>query len=217
MSVGFVIVGANNVPGTKMSRRVACCAVPDNGGLTRRELLAGLGGVVGGLLVEQGGGLPAWAEEKQGSKAPVMRTLKSGIRYVDFREGTGNEPKWGDIVSINYTTYAVEGGEKLIKVDGSEFRKAPYLFKHGGGFTVQGLEEAVHTMKVGGRRRVVVPPVFGYVGPDLGPLPDWLLARKSMKSKLRDGKLSHAKDSLFPAAFVYFPLALLTSYSSWRH
>lgn len=175
-------------------------------GMSRRDfLMFGLGSVLLGLGEGMGSARADVVSDRVASASfnPDVRTLESGIKYIDFVEGNGPSPKWGDIVWVNYTTYAVVGQEKLEKLDASQFRNEPYLFKHGGGFTVKGMEEAVHTMKPGGRRRVLVPPIFGYVGPDLGPLPNWIMARNKLKDTLRKSTSQPPTNQFPPTPFPF--------------
>ncbi|KAL1510254.1 hypothetical protein AB1Y20_006578 [Prymnesium parvum] len=104
------------------------------------------------------------------SDRTLVRT-RSGLRYVDFEEGRGPTPRYGQLVKFHYVAYgADEAVRKLIKIDSSYARDEAYLIKHGNGFTCEGLEEALHTMSVGGRRRVILPPNLGYTA-DKGPMP----------------------------------------------
>ena len=106
-------------------------------------------------------------------------TAPSGVRYIDFKDGTGATPRFGQVVRFHYVGYV--SGEKggLDAFDSSYDRNKPYLTKHGNGLTVQGLEEALHTMRVGGQRRVIVPAPLGYTA-DKGPLPP----RSDQRNKL---------------------------------
>jgi hypothetical protein len=105
-------------------------------------------------------------------KSVTLFKTKSGLQYIDLVEGTGVSPRYGNFVSISYKAYV-----KLPKIEGKEskldeFDSDPaYLIKHGNGRTVPGLDEGLHTMKVGGKRRIIVPPKLGYVTSGLGPIP----------------------------------------------
>ena len=106
-------------------------------------------------------------------------TAPSGVRYIDFRDGTGATPRFGQVVRFHYVGYVSGANGGLDLFDSSYDRNKPYLTKHGNGLTVQGLEEALHTMRVGGQRRVIVPAPLGYTA-DKGPLPP----RSDQRSKL---------------------------------
>ena len=85
------------------------------------------------------------------------------LRYVDFGAGSGAPPRFGQLVRFHYVGYiASEDGESLEAYDSSYERNTPYFTKHGNGLTCEGLEEALHTMRPGGRRRVLLPPSLGY-------------------------------------------------------
>ena len=97
----------------------------------------------------------------------------SGLRYIDFRAGKGPSPRFGQLITFHYTGYVLTGGGSdapLKMFDSSYERNAAYFTKHGNGFTCQGIEEALHSMGVGGLRRVVLPPALGFTA-DKGPLP----------------------------------------------
>jgi hypothetical protein len=111
------------------------------------------------------------AQNVDGKSVTVFKT-KSGLQYIDLVEGKGPSPRYGNFVSISYKGYVklpdIKG--KASKFD--EFDADPaYLVKHGNGRTVPGLDEGIHTMKVGGKRRIIIPPKLGYVTSGLGPVP----------------------------------------------
>ena len=113
---------------------------------------------------------------------------ESGLRYFDFATGEGPNPKWGDFVQLSYVVYTVtKSGAELFKEDSTYDRKHKYLIHHGNGQTILGVEEALHSMQAGGRRRVIVPPTLAYVQAGLGPIPpeDW--RRRRLSKHLREG------------------------------
>ena len=75
-----------------------------------------------------------------------------------------------DVWSNEGTDGESEDGESLEAYDSSYERNTPYFTKHGNGLTCEGLEEALHTMRPGGRRRIILPANIGFTG-DKGPLP----------------------------------------------
>lgn len=114
--------------------------------------------------------LPMSAKERDPTpQASTGVQARSGVRYIDFRVGNGPTPRYGQLLRFHYTGYTI-GGSELNLVDSSYDRGVPYFTKHGNGLTLEGMEEALHTMRAGGRRRVVIPPALGYTG-DKGPLP----------------------------------------------
>lgn len=85
-------------------------------------------------------------------------TTPSGLRYTDLALGTGESPKFGEKVTIHYTGFLMDGK----KFDSSKDRYQPYSFIVGSGTTLGGWEEGVLTMKVGGKRKLIVPSGLAY-------------------------------------------------------
>ena len=111
----------------------------------------------------------------------------SGLRFFDFREGEGPTPRWGQLIRLHYVGYTVSStGGELVKFDSTYERKEPYLTKHGNGQTIRGLEEAMHGMQAGGRRRVIIPAgKLSYIT-DKGPVPPGPGARTKMYNAVND-------------------------------
>jgi peptidylprolyl isomerase len=86
------------------------------------------------------------------------KTMPSGLKYVDLEEGTGATPKKGQTVVVHYTGTLEDG----TKFDSSRDRKQPFKFKLGEGQVIKGWDEGISTMKVGGRRQLIIPPELGY-------------------------------------------------------
>jgi peptidylprolyl isomerase len=82
----------------------------------------------------------------------------SGLGYVDLVVGTGASPAAGDRVEVHYTGW-LENGSKF---DSSVDRGQPFEFPLGAGRVIRGWDEGVATMKVGGKRRLIIPPDLGY-------------------------------------------------------
>ncbi|HJQ34741.1 MAG TPA: FKBP-type peptidyl-prolyl cis-trans isomerase [Pyrinomonadaceae bacterium] len=93
---------------------------------------------------------------RQTSGAEV--TTPSGLKYTDITVGTGPSPRPGQTAVVHYTGTLTDG----TKFDSSRDRGQPYEFQLGRGTVIQGWDEGVATMKVGGRRKLVVPPALGY-------------------------------------------------------
>ncbi len=89
-------------------------------------------------------------------------TTPSGLSYTDEVVGTGPAPQTGRKVDVHYTGWLDEGGTKGKKFDSSRDRDAPFSFVLGEGRVIAGWDEGVASMKVGGRRTLVVPPELGY-------------------------------------------------------
>lgn len=85
-------------------------------------------------------------------------TTASGLQYRDLVEGTGEQPMLGQMVVVHYTGTLTDGS----KFDSSRDRGQPFSFPIGKGRVIKGWDEGVGTMKVGGRRELVIPPDLGY-------------------------------------------------------
>ena len=89
---------------------------------------------------------------------PQLTKTASGLGYVDLVEGTGPQPKTGQSVRVHYTGW-LENGKKF---DSSHDRREPLVFDVGRGQVIKGWDEGVGTMKVGGKRKLVIPASLGY-------------------------------------------------------
>ena len=87
-----------------------------------------------------------------------LTTTASGLGYVDLVAGTGPQPKTGDSVRVHYTGW-LENGKKF---DSSHDRREPLVFAVGRGQVIKGWDEGVGSMKVGGKRKLVIPATLGY-------------------------------------------------------
>ena len=85
-------------------------------------------------------------------------TTDSGLKYVEITQGNGASPTNGQTVTVHYTG-TLENGTKF---DSSRDRNRPFQFKIGVGQVIQGWDEGVGSMKVGGRRKLIIPPELGY-------------------------------------------------------
>lgn len=85
-------------------------------------------------------------------------TTPSGLKYVDLVVGTGPSPQAGQTVAVHYTGTLTDG----TKFDSSVDRGQPLVFQIGVGRVIKGWDEGVMTMKVGGKRRLIIPPDLGY-------------------------------------------------------
>jgi len=89
-------------------------------------------------------------------------TTASGLQIIDNTVGTGASPKPGQICVMHYTGWLYEGGQKGKKFDSSVDRKEPFEFPIGRQRVIAGWDEGVATMKVGGKRTLIIPPALGY-------------------------------------------------------
>lgn len=86
----------------------------------------------------------------------------SGLKYTDVEVGAGAEAKPGKTVSVHYTGWLYNNGQKGKKFDSSRDRGEPFDFPLGGGQVIPGWDEGVAGMKVGGKRTLIIPPALGY-------------------------------------------------------
>lgn len=86
-------------------------------------------------------------------------TTVSGLRYRDLKLGTGPAVHTGQRVRVHYTGWLQEGHKRF---DSSYDRKQPIEFVLGGGEVIPGWEEGLAGMRVGGKRRLVIPPDLAY-------------------------------------------------------
>ena len=108
----------------------------------------------------------------------VFKT-KTGLQYIELSEGTGPSPQYGQLCVIHYVGYIKLPGDS----EKSQFDATDFLLKHGNGRMIPGLDEGLHTMKEGGKRRLIIPPKLGYGG-GLGPIPVGPFNRKKLNRLL---------------------------------
>ena len=100
---------------------------------------------------------PAAATPAAAAKEKIVTTA-SGLKYEDLTVGEGAEAKSGDRVSVHYTGW-LENGTKF---DSSVDRGRPFDFPLGAGRVIKGWDQGVAGMKVGGKRKLTIPPALGY-------------------------------------------------------
>jgi peptidylprolyl isomerase len=105
---------------------------------------------------------PAAPAAAAGKKESKMKTTPSGLQYEDTVEGTGASPKTGQTCVMHYTGWLWENGAKGKKFDSSLDRGRPFEFPLGQGRVIKGWDEGVATMKIGGKRTLLIPPDLGY-------------------------------------------------------
>ena len=89
---------------------------------------------------------------------PQEQTTGSGLRYIDYGGGEGKAAKVGDNVSVHYTG-TLENGQKF---DSSRDRGQAFQFPLGAGRVIKGWDEGVAGMRVGDKRRLIIPSDLGY-------------------------------------------------------
>lgn len=108
----------------------------------------------------------------------------SGLQYIELSEGNpdSTSPRYGQLLSIKYTAYL-----KLpTKSEKTKFDSDEFLLKHGNGRLIAGLDEGLHTMKEGGKRRLIIPPKLGFVEGGLGPVPQSPFSRLQLNQLLEE-------------------------------
>lgn len=96
------------------------------------------------------------------AQAAKKVTTASGLQIIDTVEGTGAQPRRGQICVMHYTGWLYVNGRKDKKFDSSVDRGRPFEFPIGVGRVIAGWDEGVATMKVGGKRTLIIPPELGY-------------------------------------------------------
>jgi FKBP-type peptidyl-prolyl cis-trans isomerase len=96
-------------------------------------------------------------KSKKGGLGDTVTTA-SGLKYVDIKLGTGAVPASGQTCTVHYIGTLTDSK----KFDSSRDRNDPFKFQIGQGRVIKGWEEGVSTMKVGGRRILIIPPQLAY-------------------------------------------------------
>ncbi len=101
------------------------------------------------------------------SQSGNMVTMPDGLKIQDISLGTGKEAKSGDTVAVNYLG-TLENGTKF---DSSYDRNQPFITQIGVGAVIKGWDEGIPGMKVGGKRKLIIPSELGYGAQGAGPIP----------------------------------------------
>jgi FKBP-type peptidyl-prolyl cis-trans isomerase len=88
----------------------------------------------------------------------IIKPSDSGLQYIDLAEGTGATPQTGQTVKVQYTGILTNGSQ----FDSSRDRNQPFSFRIGRGEVIKGWDEGISTMKVGGRRQLIIPAALAY-------------------------------------------------------
>ena len=114
--------------------------------------------IVLGVIVA--GGVLAWivteGSRPAGSEGEV--TTRSGLKHADLKVGDGKEARKGDNVEVHYTGRFLDGKKFESSRDGGR----PYEFPLGAGEVIKGWDEGIAGMKVGGVRKLIIPPDLAY-------------------------------------------------------
>ncbi|CAA7407158.1 unnamed protein product [Spirodela intermedia] len=117
-----------------------------------------------------------------------IRKLNSGVKIQEIVEGEGAEAQEGDVVEFNYVCRRSNGYFVHSTVDQFSGESQPVILHLDDKEIIQGLKEVLVGMKIGGKRRALIPPSAGYVNESLKPIPEEFGPRRSL--------LSHANESL---------------------
>jgi len=103
---------------------------------------------------------PDETAEQTGTGEPEAGEVvtSTGLKYVDLEVGNGPEAQPGDTVDVHYTGRLVDG----TKFDSSLDRQEPLTFRLGAGEVIEGWDQGIAGMKVGGKRKLTIPPDLGY-------------------------------------------------------
>ncbi|KAA8497202.1 FK506-binding protein 2 [Porphyridium purpureum] len=142
-AVSTAAAGAASAPHTVV------CSVKREAAVSRRAALASLGAIV---AMAGASGAPAGEEEQ--------------LKVLEDKVGDGPQPKPNDMLKMHYTLWLNDFNGK--KIDSSRDRGKPFRFKLGAGQVIKGWDIGVADMKVGGKRRLVIPPALGYGARDVG-------------------------------------------------
>jgi peptidylprolyl isomerase len=107
-------------------------------------------------------GATIMSDESSAQPAPKPTTTSSGLQIIDTKPGTGASPKTGQTVTVHYTGWLYENGARGKKFDSSVDRNEPFEFPIGQGRVIAGWDQGVGTMKIGGKRTLIIPPALGY-------------------------------------------------------
>lgn len=127
---------------------------------------------------------------------------KSGVKYFELAEGAGKKLTWGDVAQLRFTAFVQRSKDTEAEFI-YDWGGKPILFKHGSGRQIEGLEDGIHAMRVGGKRRILVPARLAFVTGNAGPIP---------RSTGGIKKLQRALDAMEPSGEIIFEVQLLSAY-----
>jgi FKBP-type peptidyl-prolyl cis-trans isomerase len=136
---------------------MACIGAGRQGFIPKKEGAMRVKWVGVALALSIGWATLGMADDKNSSEKKVI-TTKSGLKYIDEVVGTGAEAKAGNTVDVHYTGTLKDG----TKFDSSKDRGKPFSFPLGAGRVIKGWDEGVAGMKVGGKRKLIIPPDLAY-------------------------------------------------------
>jgi peptidylprolyl isomerase len=102
--------------------------------------------------------MPLFGRRRKEPDMSEAQTTPSGLQYIDEVVGEGDAPSKGQTVRVHYTGRLTDGK----KFDSSVDRGQPFTFTIGVGQVIKGWDEGVGSMRVGGKRQLIIPPDLGY-------------------------------------------------------
>ena len=90
-------------------------------------------------------------------------TTTTGLEYIEGAPGTGNSTGWCKTLSVHYDAFLADG----TKLESTHDNGVPLVFTPGIGVLIDGFEQGVMEMRVGGTRRIIVPPNLAYGSNDV--------------------------------------------------
>ena len=121
---------------------------------------------VGYMIFNNSGGNQSSNSAGQSASQPV--TSQSGLQIQDEVMGTGTVAVAGNMVTVNYTGMLTDGKVFDSNIDPKFNHVQPFPFVLGAGQVIQGWDEGVAGMKVGGKRKLTIPPELGYGNQNAG-------------------------------------------------
>jgi FKBP-type peptidyl-prolyl cis-trans isomerase len=122
------------------------------------------------------------ADDAKPDPEPKVVKLDSGLSYQDLKVGTGATAKKEHRVSVHYTGWLAKDKKKF---DSSKDRDEPFVFELGAGKVIKGFDEGITGMKVGGKRKIMIPAKLGYgargAGKDIPPNADLIFEIELLK------------------------------------
>jgi len=120
--------------------------------------------MVGGYFVYK---IPSTSDNIDTASVLADTNMNDKVEILDEVVGTGAEAVAGKSVTVNYVGTLTDG----TKFDSSYDRNEPFTFNLGAGEVIQGWDQGVVGMKVGGKRKLTIPPSLGYGSADMGVIP----------------------------------------------
>lgn len=97
--------------------------------------------------------------------------MDNGLEIQDLNVGTGAEARSGQNVAVNYTGTFTDGKKFDSNIDPAFNHVEPFIFQLGAGKVIQGWDLGLIGMRIGGKRKLIIPPSLGYGAQDKGPIP----------------------------------------------